>query len=318
MSRPSTRIAPDVGHARSRRSRAAASSCRSRSCRAARSSRRARRRGSRGRARACRRRTRTGLRSTGRASGFAGHRPHSDGAVRRESVNPNCDRRMLRRVMRLRVDVTADGRDTRGTRGVRDPAPSTADGEAHARPCPPAVAGVAVLGVGLASAQDFPDAPGDADRAVARRRLDRHRHARARDGDREIPRAADRRREPSRRRGHARRDRDGHREARRLHDHARSRSRCSATRTWAGRLRPADRPHLHHRHLRLHVRRGRARGLAVEDLGRPRRVREGQSRQGLVRHARRQHVAARDDGGHRATATASSGRRCRSAATPTT
>ena len=68
---------------------------------------------------------------------------------------------------------------------------------------------------------EFPGTAGDADRAVARRRHHRRRHARARERDREASRAVDRDREPAGRFRHARPGPDGgHRQARRLHRRA--------------------------------------------------------------------------------------------------
>ena len=141
---------------------------------------------------------------------------------------------------------------------------------------------------------------GHADRALARRRLDRSCDARPRDVDREVPRAADRDREQARRRRHHGRCRDDQCQARRLHDHANPHHRVSLSAHGAGRIRPFGRSHLPHRHLGLHLRRGRAHRRAVEDVAGARRLREGQSRQAVVRHARREHVAARHDGRHRA------------------
>ncbi len=76
------------------------------------------------------------------------------------------------------------------------------------------------------------DPAGDADRAVAAGRLDRHRHARACARDREAPRAVDRDREPAGRGRHARSRQHGGDRARRTATRSRSfRSRCSACRT---------------------------------------------------------------------------------------
>ena len=76
--------------------------------------------------------------------------------------------------------------------------------------------------------------------------------------------------------------------------------------------------HLRHPSHRLHVRRRGAGGLAVQDVQRHDRARARQSRQGQLRDARRRHEPAHHHGADRQSRRASSGRRCRSRAAPTT
>ena len=160
-----------------------------------------------------------------------------------------------------------------------------------------------------ASAQQFPAEAGHDDRAVAGRRDNRHHHARARRSDREVPRAAGHRREQAGRVRHARRGGDAEREARRLHHHPDPGQRLPAAAHREDAVRPADRPHLHPRHLRVHLRRRRPDRGAMEDLGRVRRVREDESGQDLLRHARCEHQPPHHDGGDRVQAGAQVGAR---------
>ena len=162
-----------------------------------------------------------------------------------------------------------------------------------------------------------PHTAGDADRAVAGGRLDRHRHARARGRDREASRPVDRDREPAGRGRHARARPTWRRPRSPTATRWRSfRSRCSACRTSRRprsirpRTSPTSSTH------RLHVRRGGEGGRAVEDIPGLDRLREGQSRQGQLRHARRRLEPAHRRWSRSPSSRASSGRRCRSRAAP--
>ena len=156
-----------------------------------------------------------------------------------------------------------------------------------------------LISVGAAGA-GLPEPPGDADRAVCRRRHDGYRASRAGGRDRKASRPAHPDREPHRGRRRDRPAADGdQRRAGRLHHLADPDHGVPLSVHHQDHVQSAQRSELHHQPVGLHLRhRGEAR-RALENLSGPSRRRQGQSRQDQLRHARRRHDAAPDDGADR-------------------
>ena len=152
------------------------------------------------------------------------------------------------------------------------------------------LAAAIVLLSGIAQAQQFPTRPVTLIVPWPGGWRHRHRHARARARDRETSQAANRDREPVRRGGNARARQHGSEcAAGWLHGGAASDQRFPDAVHPEDHVRSRQGLHLHHPPHWLHVRCGRAGGCAMEDVPGAYRLRQGQSRQGQLWHARHRH-----------------------------
>src|SRR6267142_1337844 len=165
----------------------------------------------------------------------------------------------------------------------------------HARA---ARAGPGPAGRGAGSFDRFPVAADHPHLPLAGGRLDRYPSAPFRRDRRPLLRPDDRDREQARRQRH---DRPGirraEREARRLHAVADAHGRLSRSPHAEARLGPDPGPDLHHRRLRLHLRRSGEERIAVQILPGPARLRQGEPGQDVLLLHGNGHLAAPSHGG---------------------